>query len=334
MSRIVTGIKPTGTPHLGNFFGMIEPALALAEDHDAIYFVADYHALTTVRDPRELRDLTLQVTATWIALGLDPERSVLYLQSDLPEVCELAWVLGCVMAKGLLNRGHAYKSAVDDNRAAGRPIDVGVNAGLFNYPLLMSADILLHRAHVVPVGEDNRQHVEICRDVAGAFNAAYGEVLIVPEVRVQEAVAVIAGTDGQKMSKSYGNIVPILAEPLEVRRKVMSIVTDSRRPDEPKDPESCNVFRLYRHLAPSQDAEALATRYRDGGIGYGEAKHLVLEAHQARFGTAYERYLALIDQPDKLRDTLADGADRARVQAQDLVANVRTAAGILTGFLR
>lgn len=329
MSRIVTGIKPTGTPHLGNYFGMIEPALALAEGHDAIYFVADYHALTTVRDPAELRDLTLQVTATWVALGLDPERSVLYLQSDLPEVCELAWLLGCVMAKGLLNRGHAYKAAVDENQAAGRPDDDGVNAGLFNYPLLMSADILLHRADVVPVGEDNRQHVEICRDVAGVFNKTYGEVMTVPEVRVHDGVAVIAGTDGRKMSKSYANVVPIFAPPDQVRKTAMSIVTDSRRPEESKDPRLCSVFNLYRRLAAPADVEVLADRYRAGDVGYREAKELVAAAHEVRFGPARERYAALMDDPANLRRLLHTGAERARATSAELLDAARSATGLL-----
>ncbi|HUF33935.1 MAG TPA: tryptophan--tRNA ligase [Acidimicrobiales bacterium] len=331
MSRIVTGIKPSGTPHVGNYFGMIEPALGLAQGHDATYFVADYHALTTVRDPEELRDLTLQVTATWIALGLDPNRSVLYLQSDLPEVCELAWLLGCVMAKGLLNRGHAYKSAVDDNLEQGRPVDDGVNAGLYNYPLLMAADLLLHRADLVPVGEDNRQHVEICRDVATAFNHNYGAVLAVPELRVQDGVAVIAGTDGRKMSKSYSNVVPIFASTDEVRRTVMSIVTDSSRPEDPKDPDACNVFNLYRHLAAPEDARALAVRYRTGGIGYREAKELVAEAHEQRFAGSRDRYLTLMDDPGTLRQTLHNGAERARDACAGLLAAARAATGILAG---
>ncbi len=330
MSRIVTGIKPSGTPHLGNYFGMIKPALALAESDDSVYFVADYHALTTVRDPQTLRDLSLEITATWIALGLDPDRSILYLQSDLPEVCELAWILGCVMAKGLLNRGHAYKSVVDDNVAAGRPVDDGVNTGLFNYPLLMAADILLHAADVVPVGEDNRQHVEICRDVAGAFNAAYGNVLTVPEVRVHDGVAVVAGTDGRKMSKSYGNVVPILAAPQEVRRTVMSIVTDSRRPEEPKEPSSCNVFNLYRHLATPEESARVAARYLNGEIGYGETKELVVEAHERRLGDARNRYLDLMDRPAQLRKLLLDGAERARSECSELLAYARKATGVLS----
>lgn len=329
MSRIVTGIKPTGTPHLGNYFGMIEPALALAENHVAIYFVADYHALTTVRDPQELRDLTLHVTATWIALGLDPNESVLYLQSDLPEVCELPWLLSCVMAKGLLNRGHAYESAVDENQAAGWPDDDGVNVGLFNYPLLMAADILMHGADIVPVGEDNRQHVEICRDVAGTFNNTYGRVLTVPEVRVYDGVAVIAGTDGRKMSKSYGNVVPIFAPLDEVHRSVTSIVTDSRRPEEPKDPDTCNVFNLYRQLATSTEADVLAERYRAGGVGYREAKDLVAEVHEARFGAARQEYVALMDDPTELRRLLREGADRARGACSVLLDAARGAAGIL-----
>ena len=272
MQRIVTGIQPSGTPHLGNHFGMIEPSLGLVDGSEAIYFVADLHALTTVRDPAALGERTLDVTATWLALGLDPGRAVLYRQSDLPEVCELTWILGCATAKGLLNRGHAYKAATDANRAAGRPPDDGITAGTYGYPLLMAADILIHAADVVPVGEDQRQHVEVTRDIAQAFNAAYGPVLTVPTGRTDPSVASVPGTDGRKMSKSYDNVVPIFGDRAEVTRRVMSITTDSRRPEQPKDPESCNVFALYRHLATADEVASLADRYRRGGVGYREVK--------------------------------------------------------------
>ena len=207
----VTGIKPSGTPHLGNYLGMIRPALALVERTEAVYFVADYHAMTTTRDPVVLRTQSREVAATWLALGFDADRSVLYRQSDLPEVCELTWILSCVTPKGLLNRAHAYKAAVQDNVGAGRDDDAGVSMGLFDYPLLMAADILIHRADLVPVGLDQQQHVEITRDIAHAFNAQYGEVFVVPEALIDERVMTITGIDGRKMSKSYDNVVPILA---------------------------------------------------------------------------------------------------------------------------
>lgn len=329
MKRVVTGIQPSGTPHLGNYFGMIEPALELAREASATYFIADYHALTTVRDPAVLRELTFEVTATWLALGLDPQRSTLYLQSDLPEVCELSWLLGCVLAKGLLNRGHAYKSMVDDNRTAGRPVDAGVTAGVFDYPLLMAADILIHGAELVPVGDDNRQHVEITRDVAAAFNAHYGPVFTVPEGRIEPSVATVPGTDGRKMSKSYDNVVPIFADRAELTRRIMSIVTDSRRPDEPKWPERCNVYALYRLVAPDDDAAELADRYRSGSVGYREAKELLIEAHERRFSDARARYDDLIDDRGHLRNVVADGAARARVTAREQLARARDAVGLL-----
>jgi tryptophanyl-tRNA synthetase len=328
MNRVVTGIQPSGTPHLGNYLGMIQPALELARDAAAIYFVADYHALTTVLDPAALRALTFEVTATWLALGLDPE-SILYLQSDLPEVCELSWLLGCVLAKGLLNRGHAYKSLVDENRRAGRPEDSGVTAGVFNYPLLMAADILIHDADVVPVGEDNRQHIEITRDIAVAFNGHYGEVFTVPEGRIEDRVAVVPGTDGRKMSKSYGNVVPIFGDRDEVVRRIKGIVTDSRRPEEPKEPESCNVFALYRLVATEDAVTELAERYRSGAVGYREAKELLIEAHELRFGQARERFRVVREDQAYLRTLLTDGAERARGESRLRLDDARAAVGII-----
>jgi len=330
MKRVVTGIQPSGTPHLGNYFGMIEPSLALANEESAIYFVADYHALTTVRDPAVLTELTFDVTATWLALCLDPERSIRYLQSDLPEVCELAWLLGCVLAKGLLNRGHAYKSMVDENRSSGRSLDDGVSVGVFNYPLLMAADILIHNADLVPVGIDNTQHIEITRDVATAFNLLYETIFTLPEAVMDHRVATIPGTDGRKMSKSYDNVVPIFAERAELTRRIMSIVTDSRRTDEPKSPESCNVFALYRHVATTQEVAALAGRYASGTVGYREAKELLLDAHERRFGPPRERFRELMADRNELRALLATGAERARAHAGEQLAQARHAVGIVS----
>jgi tryptophanyl-tRNA synthetase len=309
---------------------MIEPALELARDADAVYFVADYHALTTVRDPTALRDFSFEITATWLALGLDPDHAILYLQSDIPEVCELSWLVGCVLAKGLLNRGHIYKSVVDQHRAAGRPTDEGVSAGVFNYPLLMAADILLHGADIVPVGEDNRQHIEVTRDVAAAFNGLYGQVFTVPDGTIQTNAATVAGTDGHKMSKSYDNVIPIFAERDEIVRRVMRIVTDSRRPDEPKDPASCNVYALYRLVASKEAASGLAERYRSGAVGYREAKELLIDALDDRFRAARRCFGDLMEDRRHLRDVLLDGAARARAEVRVRLGRAKDAVGLVS----
>lgn len=331
MQLSLTGIKPSGTPHLGNYLGMIRPALALSAKTEAFFFVADYHAMTTIRDPKLLRAQSRQVAATLLALGFDPERSVLYRQSDLPEVCELAWMLSCVTPKGLLNRAHAYKAAVQDNVAAGQDDDAGVNMGLFDYPLLMAADILIMQSDLVPVGLDQRQHVEITRDVAQAFNAQYGDVFVLPDPVVDPNVMTIPGTDGRKMSKSYDNVIPILSPPDELRRRVMSIVTDSRSPEEPMDPERCNVFNLYRHVAPPGDIEVVASRYREGGIGYNEAKVLLADALEDLFRAPRARYDGLIDDPREIDEVLEYGAASARARAGSTLARARVAVGLESG---
>jgi tryptophanyl-tRNA synthetase len=256
----ITGIQSSGQPHLGNYLGMIRPALALAGGHDVYYFIADAHALTTQRDGEAMRRHTHELAAAWLALGVDPRRMTLYRQSDVPEVFELTWVLACHTAKGLLNRAHAYRAAATANHAAGRPADHGVNAGVFDYPLLMAADILVLGAEIVPVGRDQKQHVEIAREVAAAFNAVHGPVLVSPEVRIDQRVATIPGLDGRKMSKSYGNTLPIFAQIDELRSLVARIATDSLPPEAPKDPDSCRLFALYRH--PAQPAAVAAMRAR------------------------------------------------------------------------
>jgi tryptophanyl-tRNA synthetase len=328
MNVSLTGIQPSGTPHLGNYLGMIRPALALAERTDARCFVADYHALTTVRDPAALARGRREIVATWLALGLDPRRTVLYCQSDIPEVCELAWMLACVTPKGSLNRAHAYKAAVAENVAVLRDDDAGVSMGLFEYPLLMAADILVQRADLVPVGLDQQQHVEITRDVARAFNGQYGDVLVVPDAVVDEQTMTIPGTDGRKMSKSYGNVVPILAPPDELRRRVMAIVTDSRAPYERGAPEQCNVFGMFRHVGAPDEVAEVAARYREGGIGYREVKDLLYEALERLFREARVRYAELIRDDAGLDAVLADGAERARARARPTLAAVREAVGI------
>jgi tryptophanyl-tRNA synthetase len=333
MTTAVSGIKPTGTLHLGNYLGMIRPALRLADRSDrSCYFIADCHALNTLRDAARLRDLTLDVAASLLALGLDPGRSTLYRQSDVPETFELATVVAAVTPKGALNRAHAYKAAVAANEAAGRTADDGVNMGLYTYPILMAADILLMDGDLVPVGRDQTQHVEIARDIADAFNATFGETLRPPRADVDPAVEVVPGLDGRKMSKSYGNAIPMFAGPDELRRLVARVKTDSRRPEEPKDPATCLVFKLFRQFAPDAEVEALRRRYREGGIGYAEAKACLAAAIERELGEAGRRFRELRADEPALGRTLAAGAARARETAAATLGRVRAAVG--TGLRR
>ena len=324
----LTGIQPSGTPHIGNYLGMIRPALELARDYDAYYFLADGHALTTVRDPAQLRDQTHEMAAVLLALGLDPERVVFYRQSDVPEVFELAWILSCVTPKGLLNRAHAYKDAVAANEAAGRSADDGISMGLYGYPVLMAADILIVDANVVPVGSDQRQHVEMARDMAEAFNRCYGDVLTLPEPLIDPGVATIVGLDGRKMSKSYGNVVPILASPEDQRKLVMRIVTDSRRPEEPKDPDTDNLFRIYEHFAAPERVEAMRRRYLEGGVGYAEVKEELAGLLRDTFEAPRRRFTELMDDRARIDAVLAEGARKARATARGVLTRVRKAVGL------
>jgi tryptophanyl-tRNA synthetase len=323
----LSGIKPTGTLHLGNYFGMIRPALELARDYQALYFIADGHALNQVRDGDEIERMTYEVTATWLALGMDSSEVVFFRQSDIPEIFELTTVLAASTSKGLLNRAHAYKAAVDANLEAGRDPDAGINAGLYTYPVLMAADILLYGSHVVPVGQDQRQHVEIAADIAQAFNSGYGEVFVIPEALIRPEVAVVPGTDGRKMSKSYDNVLPIFAPSKTLRKRVMSIVTDSRPPEEPKDPDTDNLFAIYRLLASPDEIEAMRKRYLQGGFGYGEVKQAIFEVLERTFGEARTRYEALLGDRLALRKVLKEGAEKARLIGSPIMAKVRQAVG-------
>jgi tryptophanyl-tRNA synthetase len=321
--RALTGIKPTGTPHLGNLLGMIQPAIALQETHEAFYFVADYHALTTGRDPALLRRTSDEITATFLALGLDPRRAVFFRQSDVPEVLELAWLLGCVTGVGLLQRAHAYKAALDANALG----DFGV--GTFYYPVLMAADILLYDADVVPVGRDQVQHIEMAQDMAGHLNAIFGEVLRRPEPAVSAEVAVVPGLDGRKMSKSYSNTIPIFADNAKAFEKLAKlVVTDSKGLDEPKDPDACTVYQLFKLVAPPAEAAEMAERLRGTGYGYGHAKVALGKALEERLGPARERYRDWLARPAELRDVLADGAARARVVAREVLGRTREKVGL------
>ncbi len=329
MNRIaLTGIKPTGAPHIGNYLGMIKPALELAREHQALYFLADYHALTTVKSRDRLIQLTYEVAAAWVALGLNPDKVIFYRQSDVIEVFELTWILHCFAAKGLLNRAHAYKAVVDENVNAGRDPDKQINMGLFNYPVLMAADILLYGSHVVPVGLDQKQHLEMTRDIASAFNKNYGNILVLPEASIKEEVMTIPGTDGRKMSASYNNTLPVFAPPKELRKQVMRIVTDSKRPEEPKDPELCNVFAIYRHFASPDLVESTRQRYTQGGLAYGEIKAELFDLLESTFGGARERYNELLADRDGIDQILMRGAEEAHAIALPIIKKVRQAVGV------
>lgn len=324
----LTGIKPTGTPHIGNYLGMIQPALGLVGRYDAIYFIADYHALTVLKDRVELKRRTYDVAATWLALGLDPEQVIFYRQSDVPEIFELTWVLDCFTPKGLLNRAHAYKAAVDVNEEQGRPADDGINAGLYNYPVLMAADILLFRTHVVPVGLDQKQHIEVARDIARAFNNTYGDLLTLPEALIQDDVAVIPGTDGRKMSKSYGNTIEIFAPPDTLRKQIMRIVTDSKRPEDPKNPDMCNIFAIYRHVAPPDDVERTRQLYLKGGLAYGKLKQALFELLDIHFHRARAIYHDLMADKAQIDRILGEGAQKARAIAVPMLGKIRETIGL------
>ena len=326
--KSLTGIKPSGTPHIGNYLGMIKPALELAKEYQALYFIADYHALTTVKNGQEMRQLTYEVAATWLALGLDPENVIFFRQSDVPELFELTWILSCFTAKGSLNRAHAYKAKVDENVANQRDPDKGINAGLYFYPVLMAADILLYGSHIVPVGQDQKQHLEMTRDMALAFNHNYqDDIFVIPEAVIQEEVKTIPGVDGRKMSKSYNNEIPIFAPSKALRKRVMRIVTDSRSPEEPKDPDQDNIFAIYRYFLDESEEAELRRKYMAGGFGYGEIKSALYESLEAAFGEKRERYEAFLEDTALLEKILSQGAVRARDMGKPLMARVRSAVG-------
>jgi tryptophanyl-tRNA synthetase len=325
----LTGIKPSGTPHIGNYLGMNRPALELAKEYQAFYFIADYHALTTVREAETMKRLTYDVAATWLALGLDPDKVIFYRQSDIPEVMELTWILACFTSKGLLNRAHAYKATVDDNVEKGLNPDQGINAGLFFYPALMAADILLFDTNFVPVGLDQKQHIEISRDIAQAINSNYGEdVLTLPEAVIREEVMTIPGLDGRKMSKSYDNVIPLFAPSNQLRKRVMRIVTDSRRPEDPKDPKTDNVFAIYKHFAKPEDIARVEKGYLEGGLAYSQIKNELYELLEAEFADARDRYGAYMQDWDYLDQVLLKGAEKARKLSIPKIAKVRAALGI------
>jgi tryptophanyl-tRNA synthetase len=318
--RILSGIQPSGRLHLGNYFGMMKPALELQTRGEAYYFIANYHALTTVSDPAALRDNTRNVALDFLACGLDPERTVFFRQSDVPEVTELAWLLSVVTPMGLLERCHSYKDKLAKGLA---PLH-----GLFAYPVLMAADILACQTNLVPVGRDQKQHVEVTRDIALKFNAQYGEVFTLPEPEIREAVAVVPGIDGQKMSKSYNNHIEIFGAEKETRQRIMRIVTDSKTVAEPKDPQTCNAFNLYRLFASAEQIAALEARYRAGGCGYAETKKALFELMWAYFAPFRAKRTELERRPEYVEDVLCRGAEKARAAARQTLNAARRAAGL------
>lgn len=328
-TRVLTGITTSGTPHLGNYVGAIRPAIAASHRPgvESFYFLADYHALIKTVDPARVQRSTLEIAASWLACGLEPDRVRFYRQSDVPETAELLWLLSCVAGKGLLNRAHAYKAAVDRNREAGEDEDAGVTAGLFMYPVLMAADILLFNAHQVPVGRDQVQHLEMARDFAQRFNHLYGEYFVLPEVVIEEQVATLPGLDGRKMSKSYDNTIPLFAPKAQLKKLIYSIVTDSREPGEPKDADSSNVFQLYRAFATAEETAAMRTAFADG-IAWGDAKAALFERIEGEVAPLRERYQALMADPGKIERILRDSAARLREErATPRLRELRAAVG-------
>ena len=330
-TRVLTGITTTGTPHLGNYVGAIRPAIAASRraDVDAFFFMADYHALIKSDDPARIERSRLEIAATWLAGGLDPNRVTFYKQSDIPEIPELTWLLTCVTAKGLLNRAHAYKAAVDKNVEAGEDADAGITAGLYMYPVLMAADILAFDAKQVPVGRDQIQHIEMARDIGQRFNHIYGrEFFVLPEAVIEEQVATLPGLDGRKMSKSYDNTIPLFAGGTkQLREAIMRIVTDSRTPGEPKDPDSSSLFTIFHAFASEVESSAFR-RALEEGIGWGEAKQVLYERIEADVAPMRERYESLISRPAAIEEILREGARKARAIAGPKLAELRDAIGL------
>ncbi|GAB1385984.1 tryptophan--tRNA ligase [Melaminivora sp.] len=327
--RFLTGITPSGTPHLGNYAGMMRPAIAATRTPgvENFYFLADYHALIKCQDPERVHRSTLEIAASWLAAGLDPERVIFYRQSDIPEIPELTWLLTCVTGKGLLNRAHAYKAAQDKNAAEGRDGDDGVSAGLFMYPVLMGADILAFNAHQVPVGRDQVQHIEMARDMAASFNHLYGEHFTLPEAAIEDNVATLAGLDGRKMSKSYDNTIALFAPREQLKKLIAAIVTDSRAPGEPKQVEGSALFQMYQAFARPEETAAMRQAYAEG-IAWGEAKQRLFDCIDREISPMRARYEDLLAHPDKVEAVLQRGAERARQRTRPLLQRLRQAVGL------
>ena len=328
-TRVLTGITTTGAPHLGNYVGAIRPAIAASRDPeiDAYLFLADYHALIKNQNPDEVAQSSREIAATWLALGLDPENTYFYRQSDIPEITELSWVLTCSAAKGLMNRAHAYKAAVQANEESGEDPDFGITMGVFSYPILMAADILIFNAHQVPVGRDQIQHVEMARDIAQRFNHHYGETFTLPEAVVDDHVAVLQGLDGRKMSKSYGNTIPLFGTPKQLQKAINKIKTNLLEPGEPKDPDDSTVFQVWCAFADEAEREHMRQAFADG-ISWGEAKKQLFERVNDELAPAREIYDRLMVNPEEVEAILRQGAERLRPQSRALLEKVRHAVGL------
>lgn len=321
MKRVLSGIQPSGVLHIGNYFGMMKPMIELQEQNELFCFIADYHALTSVKDPSELKQNVLSAAADFLSLGLNPEKCCFWIQSDVPQVQELSWILACNTSLGYLERSHSYK----DKIAKG----LSPNTGLFTYPVLMAADILLYQSEIIPVGRDQKQHLEITRDIAQSYNNRYGETFTIPEAKIEENLAVIPGIDGQKMSKSYGNTLEIFEDEKKLKKKVMKIKTDSKEMDEPKDPDSCNIFALYKLFASPDQISDMRNRYLEGGLGYGTAKKELLELIISYFKPYKEKKEEFLSDPSQLLAIMSQGAEKAAETADKTLRLVKKNSGIL-----
>ena len=328
-TRFLTGITTSGTPHLGNYVGSIRPAVqaSLGSEVESFYFLADYHALIKTGDPVRIQRSTLEVAASWLAAGLNPDRVVFYRQSDIPEIPELTWFLACILGKGVLNRAHAYKAAIDKNTAAGVDADADVTMGLFMYPVLMGADILMFNAHKVPVGRDQVQHIEMARDMANGFNHRYGEHFVIPEAVIEDKVATLPGLDGRKMSKSYDNTIPLFASRSQLQKLIAGIVTDSRTPGQAKSTEGSALFQIYRAFASDDETDHLRLAFANG-IAWSDAKQQVFDRIDRELSPMRETYHALINDPARMETILAAGAARARAIAMPFMHQLRHAVGL------
>jgi tryptophanyl-tRNA synthetase len=326
----LTGITTTGTPHIGNYVGAIRPGIAASHDRDKrnYYFLADYHSLAKNEDPDKISRSTLEIAASWLALGLDTDNAVFYRQSDIPEIPELTWILHGMTAKGLMNRAHSYKASVQANTESGsRDPDKGITMALYSYPILMAADILMFKATRVPVGRDQKQHVEMARDIAQRFNHRYGEVLVLPEAEIGDATAILAGLDGRKMSKSYNNTIPLFAPEKQLRKLIMKIKTNSLEPGQPKDPGDSTLFDIYRAFAKPEETAAIEKAYADG-IAWGEMKQVLFEYINTQLAPARDEYERLLAHPDEVERALSEGAEKARAEAGPYLQEIRGAIGI------
>lgn len=327
--RVLTGITTSGTPHLGNYVGAIRPAVeaSLSGSFDSFFFLADYHALIKCQDPDRVHQSTLEIAAAWLALGLDPDKVTFYRQSDIPEIPQLTWFLTCMTAKGLMNRAHAYKGAVQANEESGENIDSAVTMGLFSYPILMAADILMFNAHIIPVGRDQIQHVEMARDIAQRFNHHYGDHFVLPSAQVDDDASVLQGLDGRKMSKSYGNTIPLFLSEKQLKKHINKIKTNLLEPGEPKDPSDSTVFQIWQAFASPDQTATMREAFAEG-IAWGEAKKQLFELINGQLEEPREKYLELIANPSRVEGVLQQGAEKARQHSQDLMSVLRNSVGI------